>query len=57
MVDKSYQNTGGYAHGKYNTNKTLLYVTRGVGTTNKDFRIFSDPEIVSIRFKSVKPEK
>jgi len=53
MVDKSYQNTGGYAHGKYTTQKTLLYITRGVGTTNKDFRIFSDPEIVSIRFKKV----
>lgn len=53
MVDKTYQNTGGYAHGKYSTQKTLLYVTRGVGTTNKDFRIFSDPEIVSIRFKKL----
>ena len=53
MVDKSYQNTGGYAHGKYTTQKTLLYISRGVGTTNKDFRIFSDPEIVSIRFKKV----
>lgn len=57
MVDESYKMTGGYAHGKFKTNKTLLYVTRGVGTTNKDFRIFSDPEIVSIRLKHKSPEQ
>ena len=52
IVDyESYPMTGNYSHGKFNTSKTMLYVTNGIGTTKNDLRIFSDPEIVYIIFK------
>ncbi len=51
FIEDSFKQTGGYATGKYKTNNTLLYVSKGVGTTIKDYRIFSDPEILYITFK------
>lgn len=37
--------------GKFNLDNTLLYVTRGIGTTKTDCRFFSDPEIIYFRIK------
>lgn len=51
MIDDSYAQTGGFAHGKYKVNNVLMYITNGIGTTGKDYRAFSDPEIVYITFK------
>lgn len=51
FIEDSFKQTGGYATGKYKTNNTLLYVSKGVGTTIKDYRFFSDPEILYITFK------
>ena len=52
FIEDSFKQTGGYATGKYKTNNTLLYVSRGIGTTIKDYRFFSDPEILFITFKA-----
>lgn len=51
FIEDSFKQTGDYATGKYKTNNTLLYVSKGVGTTIKDYRLFSDPEILYITFK------
>ena len=51
MLDDSYSQTGGFAHGKYKVNNVLMYITNGIGTTGQDYRAFSDPEIVYITFK------
>ena len=51
FIEDSFKQTGGYATGKYKTSNTLLYVSKGVGTTIKDYRLFSDPEILYITFK------
>ena len=51
MVDDSFAQTGDFATGRYKVNNVMMYVTRGVGTTVKDYRAFSDPEIVYITFK------
>lgn len=51
FIEESFKQTGGYAAGKYKTNNTLLYVSKGIGTTISDFRLFSDPEILIITFK------
>lgn len=51
FIEDSFKQTGGYATGKYKTNNTLLYVSKGIGTTISDYRLFSDPEILFITFK------
>ena len=51
MVDDSFAQTGDFATGRYKVNNVMMYVTRGIGTTVKDYRAFSDPEIVYITFK------
>ena len=50
LVNDEFKMTGGYATGKYKTENTLLYITNGIGTTGKDYRLFSDPEILFVTF-------
>ncbi|MBQ1826712.1 MAG: metallophosphoesterase [Erysipelotrichaceae bacterium] len=49
---QQYNMTGSYKAGSYNSGQSLLYVSRGIGTTNVDRRLFSSPEIVIFRLKS-----
>ncbi|MBR2746153.1 MAG: metallophosphoesterase [Erysipelotrichaceae bacterium] len=51
LIEDSFTQTGGYSTGKYKTNNTFLYVSRGIGTTIRDYRFFNDPEILFITFK------
>ena len=46
-----YPATGKYGTGKFKLTNTELYVSSGVGTTQQDLRLFSDPEILIIQMK------
>ena len=41
-----------YYHGKYNNGNTILDITNGIGTINKNIRLFADAEIVTYKLKS-----
>ena len=41
-----------YYHGKYNNGNVILDITNGIGTTNKNIRLFADAEIVTYKLKS-----
>ena len=41
-----------YAPGKHVFDEMSIYVSRGIGTTNKDVRLFSDPEILLFRISA-----
>lgn len=48
----SYSHTGNLSAGRHKLAAVpLLYVSHGLGTTGKDYRFFSDPEILFFRFK------
>lgn len=53
---QQYNMTGKYKAGSYTSGQSLLYVSRGIGTTNVDRRLFSSPEIVVFRLKHYSPE-
>ena len=55
MVNREdYQQTAKYTTGKVTQSNATMYITKGVGTTDKDYRFFSDPEIVFLRFKATR---
>jgi len=48
---KEYKMTGNHTTGLQTNTNTSLYVTTGVGTTNADARLLSNPEVLFIRLK------
>ena len=41
-----------YRAGQHITDSTTIYVSHGLGTSEKDIRLFSDPEIIVFRFQT-----
>lgn len=48
---EKYKHTGKLGVGRFSLSNTLLYVSRGIGTTSSDYRFFCDPELMYFRIK------
>ena len=42
-----------YYHGKHNNNNIIVDITNGIGTINKNIRLFADAEIVTYKLKTI----
>ena len=48
----AYPFTGKYGTGKYSLTNTDLYISNGVGTTARDYRLFCDPQVLFFRLSN-----
>lgn len=46
-----------YNHGKHTVNQTVLHISNGLGTTAMDMRLFSPPQMLVYRLRSVQKEE